>query len=129
MEHVYDDGGRSAYFRGTCGDCAVRAIAIATECDYREVYDTLAAICGTSPRNGVGREAIHAYMQRIGWHWHPTMRVGSGCMVHMRASELPSGRIVCRLSKHVAAVVDGVLHDTYDCTRGGTRCVYGYWSQ
>jgi hypothetical protein len=24
-------------------------------------------------------------------------------------------------------VIDGVLHDTHDCTRGGTRCVYGYW--
>lgn len=129
MMHVYDDGGRSAYFKGTCGDCAVRAIAIATEGDYKEVYDALAAICGASPRNGVGRGAIHAYMQRIGWQWHPTMRIGSGCTVHMRASELPSGRIVCNLSKHVAAVVDGVLHDTYDCTRGGTRCVYGYWSK
>lgn len=30
-------------------------------------------------------------------------------------------------SKHLAAVVDGVLHDTYDCTREGTRCVYGYY--
>lgn len=127
MRHVYDDGGRSAYFSGTCGDCAVRAVAIATESDYKQVYDELFAICGASPRNGVSREAIDAYMQRIGWHWHSTMRVGSGCTVHMKANELPSGRIVCRLSKHVAAVVDGVLHDTYDCTRGGTRCVYGYW--
>ena len=24
-------------------------------------------------------------------------------------------------------MIDGVIHDTYDPTRGGTRCVYGYW--
>jgi hypothetical protein len=24
-------------------------------------------------------------------------------------------------------VIDGVIHDTHDCSRGGTRCVYGYW--
>lgn len=28
----------------------------------------------------------------------------------------------------IAAVVDGVLHDTFDCSRGGTRCVYGYYA-
>ncbi len=25
-------------------------------------------------------------------------------------------------------MIDGVVHDTYDCTRNGTRCVYGYWT-
>jgi len=27
----------------------------------------------------------------------------------------------------MAAVIDGVLHDAYDCSREGTRCVYGYY--
>jgi hypothetical protein len=36
------------------------------------------------------------------------------------------------LSKHYAAVIDGVLYDTHDydthdCAREGMRCVYGYW--
>jgi hypothetical protein len=26
------------------------------------------------------------------------------------------------------AVIDGVIYDTPDCSRGGTRCVYGYFS-
>jgi len=26
-------------------------------------------------------------------------------------------------------VVNGVIHDTYDDQRSGTRCVYGYWSR
>ena len=32
-----------------------------------------------------------------------------------------------RLSKHITAVVNGVIHDTYDPSRGGSRCVYGVW--
>jgi hypothetical protein len=27
----------------------------------------------------------------------------------------------------MAAVIDGVLHDTHECDRGGTRGVYGYY--
>ena len=33
------------------------------------------------------------------------------------------------VSKHITAVVDGVIHDTFDPSRDGTRCVYGYWQE
>jgi hypothetical protein len=38
-------------------------------------------------------------------------------------------RDVARLSRHLCAVVDGVVHDTFDPSRDGTRCVYGYWKE
>jgi folate-dependent phosphoribosylglycinamide formyltransferase PurN len=57
------------------------------------------------------------------------MNIGSGCTVHLRADELPGGTIVCQCSRHLVAVVDGVLQDTHDSSRSGTRCVYGYWSR
>jgi hypothetical protein len=63
----------------------------------------------------------------LGWVWTPTMQIGSGCTVHLRADELPPGRLVVSVSKHLTAVIDGVIHDTHDCSRRGTRCVYGYW--
>ena len=63
-----------------------------------------------------------------GWKWTPTMGIGTGCRVHLRPEELPGGRIIVSLSKHWCAVIDGVPHDTHDPSRGGTRCVYGYWS-
>jgi hypothetical protein len=55
------------------------------------------------------------------------MQIGSGCTVHLSADELPSGRLVVSVSKHLTAVIDGVIHDTHDPSRRGTRCVYGYW--
>ena len=40
----HDDGGRKAAgYKGSAGDCVTRAIAIAAELPYREVYDALAA--------------------------------------------------------------------------------------
>jgi hypothetical protein len=56
------------------------------------------------------------------------MQIGSGCKVHFRSAELPPGRLIVKVSRHLVAVIDGVIHDTSDCSRRGTRCVYGYWS-
>ncbi len=140
MEFRYNDGGRrAAGLGGPSGDCVVRAIAIASGRPYREVYCHLwalqsglartsgVALKSANPDRGVGRSIYHPYLMSIGFTWQPCMSIGSGCRVHLRADELPKGRLIVRLSKHLAAVIDGVLHDTYDCTRYGTRCVYGYF--
>ena len=146
-DFIFNDGGRSAAgFKGFTGDCVVRAIAIATESDYKAVYKALGkgaqeyaenhrgrvarAILrkGASPRDGVFKEVYNHYITEIlGWKWKPLMGVGTGCQIHLSEDELPTGRLILRLSKHLAAFVDGQLHDTYDCSRNGTRCVYGYY--
>jgi hypothetical protein len=74
--------------------------------------------------------ALHsAILAERGWKWTATMGIGTGCTVHLRADELPSGRIIATVSGHLVAVVDGVVHDTHDPTRDGTRCVYGYYRE
>lgn len=133
----YDDGGREAAgfaIKHDAGDCVARALAIAAELPYRVAYEALADESWRrggkrSARNGVARDVERAVFLRHGFTWTPTMRIGSGCTVHLRADELPPGRIVCAVSKHLVAVVDGVAHDTSDPTRGGTRCVYGYYAR
>lgn len=133
MRWIYDDGGRAqAAFVGDAGDCVTRAIAIAAGLDYRTVYDELAgrqAALGEprSARNGVWPKAYKPYLADLGAVWTPTMSIGSGTTVHLREHELPAGSLVVRLSKHLAAVVDGVVRDTHDPSRDGTRAVYGYW--
>jgi len=141
MSYVYNDGGRAAAgYRGDAGDCVVRAIAIAAELPYQEVYDDLGARVKSarqprgrqrkvSARDGVPRRVYQPYLEEHGWEWVSTMEIGSGCQVHLRPDELPTGRIVARLSKHLAAVIDGVVHDTHDPSREGTRCVYGYFRE
>lgn len=147
---VEDDGGRAAAgFKGHTGDCVPRSIAIATGLAYRTVYDDLhnavlsnrklmnkwtlqygpeGARRRASPRTGVPMPVTRAYMAGLGWQWTPTMFIGRGCEVHLRGDELPAGNLVVRCTKHITAVIDGVIHDIYDPSRGGSRCVYGYWS-
>lgn len=136
---VYDDGGRKAAgFKGKTGDCVCRAIAIATQTPYRDVYNLINRMAKTekmakrqknrsSARTGVYKPLIREIMASLGWTWVPTMFFGSGCKVHLKASELPKGRLVVNCSRHSVAVIDGVIHDTYDPSRGGTRAVYGYF--
>jgi hypothetical protein len=81
----------------------------------------------TSARSGAFTESYKPYLLKLGWVWTPTMKVGSGCKVHLRADELPRGRLIVKVSRHLVAVIDGVIHDTHDCSRNGTRCVYGYY--
>lgn len=130
---VETDGGRhAAGFRGEAGDCVTRAIAIATGLPYRQVYDALAGAQASvgkprSARDGVETKVLRSYLESLGWTWTPTMKIGQGCTVHLRADELPSGRLIVRLSRHIAAVIDGVVYDNHDPSRDGTRCVYGYY--
>jgi len=151
IDFVYNDGGRSKYFDNKkVGDCVTRAVAIASGMDYKEVYDFLAESNAkqrvtirqkrskramrkarkvtASHGISVTRKWFKDYMKSLGFTWTPTMFIGSGCKIHLRKRELPNGRIICNVSKHSVAVIDGVIHDTYDCSREGTRCVYGYWT-
>jgi hypothetical protein len=162
---VEDDGGRGlAGYKGNARDCVVRAIAIATHQDYQDVYDVLSEGARTqrvtkgkkrkpSARDAgvyIQRKWFKDYMASLGLEWVPTIRIGQGCKVHLTAGELPKGRLVVRVSKHLTAVVNGVLRDTWDCSWSwdrtnavpsedrktwivppvkvqGKKCVYGYW--
>lgn len=139
MQVVITDGGRkeAGYKSRRSGDCVCRAISIATKHDYQKVYDDLNEVAererprGKKKRSnsntGVYKATIKRYMENLGWTWVPTMKIGSGCKVHLKKEELPSGRLVVSVSKHLVAVIDGVIHDNHDPARNGTRCVYGYW--
>lgn len=175
MKFIYNDGGRSAAgYKGSTGDCVCRSIAIVTGKPYQEIYDRL-AIGNEVQRKSkhdrkssagkktaakgifVKRKWFQEYMKELGLQWVPTMLIGQGCKVHLNADELPLGRLVVVVSKHYTAVIDGVIHDTYNPSeRGSTvyslgfpknelpkgaklmengngyvyapeRCVYGYW--
>lgn len=141
VKFVYDNGGRlDAGFKGLTGDCFVRAVAIASGKEYREVYDRtnywasferrVKSRRGVSnARTGVHMVTAKKVVDEIGAVWTPTMGIGTGTTVHVRTDELPeSGRHVLRLSHHFAAYIDGELRDNHDCSRDGTRAVYGYWT-
>lgn len=140
IKWVYHDGGREAAgYKGKTGDCVCRAVAIVTGLPYQQVYDDIIQMASrerlnkkklmrSHPRTGVFKATTGRYFESLGLVWHPTMYIGQGCKVHLRANELPSGWLLVKVSKHVTVVIDGILYDTFDCSRNGTRCVYGYWT-
>lgn len=139
MKHNYNDGGREgAGYKGKTGDCGTRAIAIACGLPYQDVYDLVneyskRELTGkrkkkiSHPRTGIYVNTMKRIMESLGWKWKATMGIGTGCTVHLNPEELPGGKIICRVSKHYVAVIDGVINDTHDCSRDAGRCVYGYW--
>jgi hypothetical protein len=139
MKFVYNDGGRhDAGYKGNSRDCVCRSIAIVTEKTYQEIYDAINHYCKiekltkkkpkrSNARNGVFRRTYDKYLKSLGYVWIPTMGIGTGCKIHLNSDELPKGRLIVRLSKHLTAVINGVIHDTFDCSRKETRCVYGYY--
>ena len=139
MEWTFNDGGREAAgFLGETGDCACRAISIVSGIPYTLIYHKINKIGKlertgkrkrgkSNARKGVYRYTLHTLMTELGFDWFPTMKIGSGCTVHLRKEELPDGKLVVLCSQHLTAVIDGVIHDTFDPSREGTRCVYGFY--
>ena len=131
MKYIYNDGGRSKYFKGKANDCVCRAISIASNRDYKEVYDSLKKALGT-PRNGVftKNKAFKDWMAANGFVWTPCSGIGVKTSVHFIEGELPKGRLVCSVTKHYVAVVDNKVYDTWDSRYNSfneVRRIYGYW--
>jgi hypothetical protein len=147
---VKDDGGRSKSgiprADQEVGDCVARAIAIATQRPYREVHDALVvrsvehahvdnSAYGKWVRRRGGVRAFDAdhgcsdgaygpYLESLGWKFTST----KDQRIRLRADELPPGRLIAKVHRHLVAVIDGVIRDTHDSGGAGRRPMTGYWS-
>ena len=151
MQFIYDDGGRAAAGHTPKKDCVTRSIAIATGKPYQEVYNSIARLShnerrgkhkrGIShPSTGVYKATLIKYMNSIGWQWksHASCSLAAynlqcsqiSCpLTRLHMNELPGGRLVVAVSRHLTAVINGVMHDTHDGSHNGLRCVYGFFKK
>jgi hypothetical protein len=103
---VTDSGRRAEGFCGETNDCTVRATAILLNQKYAEAHAALAQ-CGRKPKDGFNYPKA---AKKLGLQPRPEF----SCKTVQRVlQELPPGRFVLRISKHVFAVVDGVVYDTW----------------
>ena len=128
--YVYNDGGRAAAnYRGDTGDCVVRAIAIAGDYDYRHVYDAMgeamreagwarsgnayALARGRTRTRGQphARDVQHQVIQEFGFVKAPFVR---GPRPTYTEAHERHGICIAKTTKHVAALRDGALQDTFD---------------
>lgn len=136
MVWSYNDGGRArAGFKGSNGDCVARAIAIATGMPYEMTYRMVDLAAREENRDfkdrsdsqtGVYSETQSRLLTALGWVWVPKTGRGRRKM-YLTTGALPTGTLIVSLNEHLVAVIDGILHDTYDSSHGGTERVLGYW--
>jgi hypothetical protein len=143
----WHDGGRAAAgFPDTNSagealrDCVCRAIATASERDYGKVHEKLCALGwspGTADRLPEEMADVDTCLKANGWTWTPFIgRLVYLCAEHLCADGLPpSGRLIVRCNEHLTAVIDGVVHDTFNCSETGLHCepppprVFGYYQR
>jgi hypothetical protein len=140
-----DGGRRAAGYGGPASDCVARAITIATEKPYAEVFEALKETAADYVRrwpqskaagwikksrgeeknaHGCYDAVSSRYLKSIGWKYTRTKG-----RLFLRADQLPRGRLVVHVNRHFVAVIDGVIHDTYDSGGAGKRPVEGYWQK
>lgn len=129
-DFIWHDGGRAgAGFVGYTGDCVVRAAAIATGEEYRQVYDWFSQAAEHSPREGLATKLLDQFLSERGFR-----------QVILPSRESPEnlnflgGIIVLRLAPsgykrtgHVCTVVDGTIYDTWNALCDGRFLVDQYW--
>ena len=148
---VYDDGGmyeagdklpelgprqRKVYQENVAEYDHIRAIAIASGYGWAKIKKEYLLFEDENRRWNPKRkkkrleheQCVKAFIEEVlGWEWKPVMGIGTGVTMHCDKKELPRGSLILRCTKYYMASIDGVIHDTYDYTRNGTRAVYGYW--
>jgi hypothetical protein len=97
----FDDAGRSEFRKH---DCVIRAITIAAELPYNQVFEDLGS---PDTSDGIHWQTYHPYLRSLGWE--PTS------LTYKKEKVIPTtGRIILESRFHVAAVIDGVVHDTQE---------------
>lgn len=129
FEFKYADGGRlAAGFKGDSGDCGLRSICNALDLDYSTTRKEFMALKGGSVFKGVYKSEMDRFLAEKGWSWKVTCSPQIKSRTKLNADDLPAtGTYILRLSKHFTCLRDGIILDTHNPDRDGSRMVYGYW--
>lgn len=138
MDYKHDDGGRKkAGYKGATGDCLSRALAIVTRRSYQEIYELVNEFGERERRADPSRARTGVYgptakriAEHLGLTWTRTLASKrTGAALYLTSPDLPRGRIVVSLAGHYCAVINGVIHDTFDPSQKKPKRVYGYFQK
>ena len=126
LNYHFNDGGRGQSKRPKqINDCTVRALSIIIkDMSYDDIYDFLASK-GRKCSSGF---ALPKYLNKQLWAKKISFQAIKGqprMNPNTFSQEYPKGIFIIRTAKHVAVVIDGVLHDTFNMRQD--RCIYTAW--
>lgn len=114
MDFTYSTADQLSKELNEKNDCAVRAVSIACETDYRSVH-TLMTAHGRRHRCGTNFETTtKAVISALDYDAVDITSRVRGKTVKTVARELHNGRFLVRVSRHILAVVDGKVEDWTD---------------
>lgn len=137
MRFKFNDGGKAEACLGTarCGDCVIRAAAIALGQGYRttksELNELLIEMTGGLERscnNGTPTPVLHRYLTDRGWALELTPKG------YLNQYTFEGMTVIACLPRHYMAILDNVVNDTWDSrvsrrTKSGSQRLEGYYWQ
>ena len=127
IDYQHNDGGRAAAgYRGSAGDCVVRAIAIASGQSYQTVYAAMAETmhehgyartgdAGRAGRKRRGQKTVTAVQDIVLRHFgFRKVKLPRGPRPTYTQAHARYGTCVVSTTGHMAALKDGALQDTHD---------------
>lgn len=109
------------------GDCVIRAISIAEDKDWDEVYLEL-MVDGYAKKDMIeSNELWSAYLHRLGYTRHIIPDTCPDCYtVREFAQDHPRGIYILGTGTHAVTVIDGDYYDTWD---SGHKVPIYYWKK
>ena len=107
------------------GDCVIRSISLATDQSYEQTFTELMELgleMGAYPNHD---KVWVKYLESKGFVKNKPPRV-NGKMIKLRDWDGAPDVAVVRNSGHLTAIVDGIVHDDWDCRY---RPVNSYWTK
>jgi len=115
MQTIITDGGRPAVLTEEYNDCTIRAAALAGRIDYELVY-IVAEDCGRRPSNPFPIQYLLSSLSERNMLLYFIDSTDAKTVAQF-VKQNKTGRYIIRMASgqrhvgHVAAVIDGVLHD------------------
>lgn len=138
MKWIYNDGGRAKTgYTGFTSDCATRAISIVTGKPYISVYEKINefAKLGSNWRVRNSTAMTGVYVETIKDVLKYTSQSWVYVPVKVRATDtlldtLPKNGVILVLNSHVCAMIDGVIHDTFNpFAHGNRKILWGFYTR
>ena len=106
-------------------DCIIRALAVAFDKKWIEVFDELSTIARENFESLGSKEVYSKYLERQGAEYIKTMEKGKKRLSGEDfARQYKSGIYILRMANHLTVCVGGVIYDTWDCSG---EIVYNAW--
>jgi hypothetical protein len=106
-------------------DCVVRAIAIAQNKTWEVVYKELCELGAKLYDMPNSKNVYTTYLQQHGYVKYPMPKHNNGKRYTVyELGRITSGTVVVQVARHLVTLIDGCVHDTWDCS---SKSVYNYY--